>query len=50
MQKGFTLRGQLATVEDGDLKLPRSDIGIKIVNRKRVIKVLGALRKKKRTR
>jgi ERCC4-type nuclease len=47
MDKGFTLRGLLATIEEGDLKIPRANIAIKKVNKKRVLKVLSALRKKR---
>ncbi len=48
LEQGYTLRGMLATIEDSDLKPSRDDVSIKIVNRKRVIKVLGDLRKKRR--
>lgn len=47
LKEGYTLSGMLATVEESDLKPSRDDVTVKIVNRKRVTKVLGDMRKKR---
>jgi ERCC4-type nuclease len=47
LKEGFKLRGILASVEDSNLTPTRKDVSIKIVNRKRVTKVLGEMRRKR---
>jgi ERCC4-type nuclease len=46
LKQGFKLRGLLATVEESSLTPSRKDVSIRIVNRKRVTKVLGEMRRK----
>ena len=47
LDKGFKLRGMLATIEKGDIKIDRKDVTTRIVDRRRVVKVLGRLRKER---
>jgi ERCC4-type nuclease len=44
LDKGMKLRGVLATVEPGEIRIKRDDVSIEIIDRKKVVKVLVCLR------
>ncbi|MDP7596046.1 MAG: helix-hairpin-helix domain-containing protein [Pseudomonadales bacterium] len=44
LDQGFKLRGMLATIEKSDINVARSDVTVRVIDRRRVIKGLLALR------
>jgi hypothetical protein len=44
LKKSGKLRGVLATVEEGELEIPRKDISVRIVDKQKAIQVLKSMR------